>query len=137
MPDTLYVSEKSSRRPMTWAALIAICAFLIIAWVFEAPWDILALWGLAILGLAIMLAKNPKYGIRLDDQTLTYWARSPEKSLPLADIDNVAFRPVTESSYVTVEMKSGETIRIFSDAFPSIDRAVAELAARGVHTTRE
>lgn len=137
MPDAPFAYEKSSRRPMTWAALIATCAFLVVAWVFAAPWDILALWALAILGLAIMLVRNPKYGIRLDDGGLTYWARGPEQVLAFADIDHVAFHPVTDSSYITVHLRDGESVRIFADAFPPVDRAIAELTARGVEATRE
>jgi len=137
MPDTPFAYEKSSRRPMTWAALIATCGFLVVAWIYAAPWDILALWALAIIGLAYLVMKNPKYGIRLNDKTLTYWARGPEQAIALSDIDHVAFRPVTESSYITVHLRSGQNVRIFADAFPPIDRAIAAFTARGVKTTRE
>ncbi len=109
MPDTPFAYEKSSRRPMTWAALIATCGFLVVAWIYAAPWDILALWALAIIGLAYLVMKNPKYGIRLNDKTLTYWARGPEQAIALSDIDHVAFRPVTKSSYITVHLRSGRT----------------------------
>jgi len=137
MPESPFTYEKSGRRPLTWAALMLMCLMLVIAWIYKAPWDIWALWGLAIAGLVYMLARNPKYGMRLDEKTLTYWTRGPERQLALADIDHIEFRPVTDSSYVTIHLKSGDSLRVFSDAFPHVDRAVAALSARGVRTTRE
>jgi hypothetical protein len=137
MPDNPFTYEKSGRRPVTWAALVFMCLMLVIAWIYRAPWDIWALWVLAIAGLVYMLLRNPKYGMRLDDETLTYWTRGPEKQLALADIDQVEFRPVSDSSYVTIHLKSGDSRRVFSDAFPHVDRAVEALSARGIRTTRE
>jgi hypothetical protein len=38
-----YEYAKSSRRPLTWAALAVTCAMLVVAWIYRAPWDIWAL----------------------------------------------------------------------------------------------
>jgi hypothetical protein len=84
-----------------------------------------------------MLARTPRYGLRLDDETLTTWSRGPETRVALADIDHVAFRGVTESSFVTVQLRGGDKARIVSDCFPPAAKAIAELTARGVRTTHE
>ena len=136
MPDTPFTYEKSSRRPMTWAALIATCGFLVVAWIYAAPWDILALWSLAIVGLAFLIMKNPKYGIRLNAETLTYWTRGPETDLALADIDHVAFRPAQVVLHHRPPAQRPERAHL-RRRLPPIDTAIAEFTARGVKTTRE
>jgi hypothetical protein len=127
----VYVYSLSGRRPGTILASGLFAAMLAIGLVVKAPWFYFL--PLALGGLISMWAiwRNPKSGSTLTASALTFFNRSDNKTIFLADIASMKVQNWTDGpDTVVLNLRSGMTVHIPSLCADS--KLAVALRAQGV-----
>ena len=137
MADPL-VHRRHARSPRG-VAIVAVALALIIGAVvlIDAAWWIAGIFLVLTLPAIWDLIRNREATLRLDDATLDWSSGRRAQSVPLAQIDQVSLSTTLDfSQRATVQVKSGEKLRIPPECLPGgrqLDRA---LDARGISNRR-
>jgi hypothetical protein len=126
------------RNARTAAVLAAIYAALAALWVWlDMAWFIIAMVALATLPAIWDLWSDRASGLRLDDQSLSWFSGAARAELPLGEIDHMRFDTRLDFSVrVSAVLPGGRRIRLPYDALPPHRSLEAALQARGVRVDR-
>ena len=137
MTDT-FIFEQQARSRRTLVIVLGVWAVLIAAWVWlDAAWWIMAFLGAFTLPAVYDLIRNPKAGLRLDAQTLSWFSGRRQGALELSEIEHIRLNTRLDFSVrVTAVLTTGRKIRLPFESTPPHQTFENALLARGVKTQR-
>ncbi|WP_224823343.1 hypothetical protein [Cognatishimia sp. MH4019] len=95
----------------------------------DAPWWILAIWGLSAILLVWRTYTNPKSGLTLDAGGLHYYGDGIAGSIELADIARVEIIYETDGpDLVLVHLTDGERVSLPRESYPVSHKLRTQLA---------
>jgi len=133
-----FVFEQQARSRRTLLIVLAVWAVLIAAWLWlEAAWWIMAFLAAFTLPAIYDLIRNPKAGLRLEDQTLSWFSGRRHGTLELSEIDHIRLDTRLDFSVrITAVLTSGRKIRLPFECTPPHQAFEDALNAQGVKTQR-
>ncbi|MEM1047920.1 MAG: hypothetical protein AAGL24_17305 [Pseudomonadota bacterium] len=135
MPNAFHY-EEAGRRPVSWAALAVFVFLFWIAWTYDAPWFIWAIWLASFAMLAYLLIANPKSGLLITDRVIEHWAGRKRTRIERSKVSHVEIEEFSESTYVSIHLKDGSKDALFSGSVPPIPRLETALRDHGIATVR-
>lgn len=135
---TAFVFDQQARSRRTLLIVVGVWAVLSAAWVWleAAPW-IVAFLAAFTLPAVYDLIRNPKAGLTLNAQTLSWFSGRRHGALELSEIELVRLDTRLDFSVrITAVLTSGRKIRLPFESTPPHQAFEDALKAQGVKTQR-
>jgi hypothetical protein len=133
-----FVFEQHARNRKTLLIVVGVWGLLLAAlvWLDAAPWIVVFLWAFT-LPAVYDLIRNPKAGLHLDAQTLSWFSGRREGEIELTEIAHIRLDTRLDFSVrVTAVLTTGRKIRLPFECTPPHQAFEDALAAQGVKTER-
>lgn len=133
-----FVFEQEARSRRTLLIVLGVWAILIGLWLWlDAAWWIVAFLAAFTLPALYDLIYNPKAGLTLDTETLSWFSGRRQGALELTEIDHIRLDTRLDFSVrVTAVLNTGRKIRLPFESTPPHQALENALQAQGVKTQR-